>query len=884
MDKKEKEKEKIFISNVLKLITEKNQENTKKLKDHIIEYLESLKVKGKEKEEVLEKYYHMIKTELFDAKNPYKQQISHGDMKIFYSLFNIFKSTGISIENNLFLSIVEPLFDFFQKKDVKVVRYSVNTVIKIIKENKYFILKYFSNIFDKMIILVLRKEIEVRNCGYFLDEVMKNGIGSIFQENYKDNEDKIKASFKLIIDYLIKRLEEKKEEKKNYPAINILVISWFNFFENIPKINLTNNYVQIIPKLLKMLSDKTKEETQSSELCLKKIINNIDSLYEDLCYEDSKQINKIIEIIIESCKENEANEQIKKCSFELMEVFLEKFKKIIVDYYELGEELDKIDENSFALLNNNDSSFYNESSEEENDKKNNEKNEVQSKKEVNNLSDYAGKAKDTKKDDLDNNIKIVRKETFSKFRYNKNLMEDSSNNKVKLLMNNLPFQLFPDILEVILHNLTNNSNKLPIFKPISKCNQTFKELMNIIKPEFFQQRSKQKSEQKSPGNFDKIIEIYLESPLMEENNINLIFDWASQLYKSKLFNDEEYFINLIFDIPKKNEIVIKRILDLFNGICSIKNSENINYYNIIIMIIKRFKDNPEMISAYGIIIIKELIKSINIEVLFEEIANNLLMCNDIYFVMRMLNMLNKFLITEEEANTIRIKLSKFRNEEKEDSYFTKLFKLWSYNPFCTLILVLISNRFELGYFLINYLSRMKLRAEDYIELSQVVQVFESSIFNHVRIKLLNPKKYSYLIKTLYAILLLLPQGQAFNSLSSRLKCLQIIYNLGEDDDEDESIKNEKLNFSEDSSNSVCPNFELSNKSINEQNNLYESKEDETSNKNKYLDKLEYEEHIKEGLKKYINIFEEIQEKREDFESNVYSQKKSSCCSPPYKNK
>ena len=153
--------------------------------------------------------------------------------------------------------------------------------------------------------------------------------------------------------------------------------------------------------------------------------------------------------------------------------------------------------------------------------------------------------------------------------------------------------------------------------------------MNIIKPEFFQQRSKQKSEQKSPGNFDKIIEIYLESPLMEENNINLIFDWASQLYKSKLFNDEEYFINLIFDIPKKNEIVIKRILDLFNGICSIKNSENINYYNIIIMIIKRFKDNPEMISAYGIIIIKELIKSINIEVLFEEIANNLLMCNDI---------------------------------------------------------------------------------------------------------------------------------------------------------------------------------------------------------------------------------------------------------------
>ena len=407
--------------------------------------------------------------------------------------------------------------------------------------------------------------------------------------------------------------------------------------------------------------------------------------------------------------------------------------------------------------------------------------------------------------------------------------------------------------------------------------------MNIIKPEFFQQKSKQKSEQKSPGSFDKIIKIYLENPSMEENNINLIFDWASQLYKSKLFNDEEYLINLIFYVPKINEIIIKRILDLINGICSNKTNENINYY-IIRMIIRKFNENPEMISTYGILIIKELIKSINIEVLFEEIANDLLECDDIYFVMRMLNMLNKFLITEEEANTLRIRLSKFGNEEEEDAYFTKLFKLWSYNPFCTLILVLISNSFELGYFLINYLSQMKLKAEDYIELSQVVQVFESSIFNHVRIKLLNPRKYSYLIKTLYAILLLLPQGQAFNSLSSRLKCLQIIYNLGEDDDEDESSKYNKLSFSEDSSNSPCPNFELSNKSINGLNSIYELKEVETSNKNKYLDKVEYEVLIKKGLKKYINIFEEIQEKREDFESNVSSQKKSSCCSPPYKNK
>ena len=50
MDKKEK----VYISNILKLIFDKSQESTgkKKLGNHIIEYLESLKVNGKEKEEV----------------------------------------------------------------------------------------------------------------------------------------------------------------------------------------------------------------------------------------------------------------------------------------------------------------------------------------------------------------------------------------------------------------------------------------------------------------------------------------------------------------------------------------------------------------------------------------------------------------------------------------------------------------------------------------------------------------------------------------------------------------------------------------------------------------------------------------------------------------
>lgn len=863
--------EKRIINNILKLIFEKSQESIgyQKLEERIKNKTKDLN--HKEKEEVFQNYFHLIKTEIFDAKSPYKQQIFHGDMKIFYSLFYIFKSSGLNIDNNLFLSIIEPLFEFFQKKDTKLVRYSVNTIIKILKGNKFFILKYFNNIFDKLIILILRKEIEVRNCGYFLDEIMKNDIGSIFQEDYSDNEEKIKSSFTLIIDYLIKRLEE----NNNYPAKNILIISWFNFFENIPKINLTNNYIQIIPKLLKMLSSKTKEENQTSELCLKKIINNIDLLYEDLCNEDSKNITKIIEIIIESCDGNEPNEQIKKCCFELLEVFLTKFKSIISKYNDLGEGLDKIEENMSPSHYNNiniDSSFYNEDSEE--DKNMNDKNKkIENKNDLDNCNNY----NNSEKKIINYRIKI-----------NKNYIEDmvinKDQDKIKSLMNNLPFKFFPNILEVIIHNITNISSKIPVFEPISSCNNIFKDLMNIIQPEYY----KQKTEQKSFYSFERIIKKYLQSSLNEQSNINLIFDWVSQLYKRHFFNDEDYLIHIFSIIPEINETIIKRILDILNEICVKKNNSKFSS-DIIKIIIHKLNDSPEMISTYGILIIKELIRSIDVEDLFEEIANNLLNQNDIYFVMRMINMLNKFLIQEDEANSIRNILSKFGNEGKNPKYFEKLYTLWSFNPFCTLILVLISNSFELGYFLIMYLSQMKFKTEDYIELSQVVQVFESSIFNHVRIKLLKPQKYSYLIKTLYAVLLLLPQGQAFEALSSRLKCLQIIYNLddkdeGEEEDEEEDIsclknfespnQKIKLNFSEDSSNSLSSNFELSTKSVNNNQKEYskfypyDNKNSSIFKKNKYLDKFEDELFEKKGLIKYINIFKKIQNRKLQFEKNI----------------
>jgi hypothetical protein len=160
-----------------------------------------------------------------------------------------------------------------------------------------------------------------------------------------------------------------------------------------------------------------------------------------------------------------------------------------------------------------------------------------------------------------------------------------------------------------------------------------------------------------------------------------------------------------------------------------------------------------------------------------------------------------FLFSEKECQNLRNELSSKRklsidndndNEinanNKNDNLFEKLFYLWSFNPFTAVLLTMYCNYFELSYYLALELSKIKLQENDYIELCQIVQIFESSLFNNIRIKLLRPKKNIFLVKTLYALLMMLPQSNAFDALNNRIKSVKIISYFDEDEDEDDFYK------------------------------------------------------------------------------------------------
>jgi len=131
--------------------------------------------------------------------------------------------------------------------------------------------------------------------------------------------------------------------RTNHPAIRILVVSWIKFLDSIPEIKLINRIFQFLPGLFDMLSDKTKDVNQTADQCLKIFLKEIEKFF-DNC--DKETTNKIIEIIIDQCKNkpdttvdvafdwlmnflNKYNNLLNKISFKNIKYHTKLYKKII---------------------------------------------------------------------------------------------------------------------------------------------------------------------------------------------------------------------------------------------------------------------------------------------------------------------------------------------------------------------------------------------------------------------------------------------------------------------------------------------------------------------------------------------------------------------------
>lgn len=144
----------------------------------------------------------------------------------------------------------------------------------------------------------------------------------------------------------------------------------------------------------------------------------------------------------------------------------------------------------------------------------------------------------------------------------------------------------------------------------------------------------------------------------------------------------------------------------------------------------------------------------------------------------MIQNLDLVINVEESLFKLRLDL-----RQKDSEMFSTLFEVWSCDPISSISLCLLSERYELASKLIQLMSLANMNVTMLVKLSQITKLLDMPHYSSLRMQLLKPNKYPHLIHSLKGMLMLLPQGKAFESLKNRLECSSLVFDAKENNSE-----------------------------------------------------------------------------------------------------
>ena len=250
-------------------------------------------------------------------------------------------------------------------------------------------------------------------------------------------------------------------------------------------------------------------------------------------------------------------------------------------------------------------------------------------------------------------------------------------------------------------------------------------------------------------------------------------------YENKIIQDFDVFIGDLMKSINFTDYADAIIMKTKNFLCNLTIPEQ-NVKSFGKNLILKFQQDKMILERTDLVVqILQNIKSVEISKLYESFADALQDIKDYEFITKIVTILNLNFLQDPDDNfrnsLINQKGDKNSNESKKrEDLFLKLYTIWSFDPISLLIFCVITEHFELAYNIILNFIKVKLDEDYYYYLFQLVEQLESESYNYIRLRLLKPEHNIYLIKTLYGILMLLPQGSSFNILSNRLINIQTV--------------------------------------------------------------------------------------------------------------
>ncbi|XP_042146716.1 protein VAC14 homolog isoform X2 [Ixodes scapularis] len=197
---------------------------------------------------------------------------------------------------------------------------------------------------------------------------------------------------------------------------------------------------------------------------------------------------------------------------------------------------------------------------------------------------------------------------------------------------------------------------------------------------------------------------------------------------------------------------------------------NSYFGRFMLSLLEMFSSDGQLLEDRGSFIIRQLCMLLNAEDIYRAMASILQAKEDLRFAAHMVQTLNTILLTSTELFELRNQLKDLRTQES-CSLFCCLYRTWCHNPVATISLCLLTQNYEHACRMLHLFSDIEVTVDFLTEIDKLVQLIESPIFTYLRLQLLDTPRNSFLVKSLYGLLMLLPQSEAFHTLRTRLACV-----------------------------------------------------------------------------------------------------------------
>ncbi|XP_075089485.1 protein VAC14 homolog isoform X2 [Nicotiana tabacum] len=231
------------------------------------------------------------------------------------------------------------------------------------------------------------------------------------------------------------------------------------------------------------------------------------------------------------------------------------------------------------------------------------------------------------------------------------------------------------------------------------------------------------------------------------------------------------FLNDVFDtllraLSDSSDEVVLLVLEVHA--CIAEDPQH--FRQLVVFLVHSFQHDHSLLEKRGALIIRRLCVLLNAERVYRELSTILEGESDLDFASVMVQALNLILLTSTELSDLRDHLKGSLINDAGRDLFLSLYASWCHSPMAMISLCLLAQAYQHASSVIQSLVEEDINVKFLVQLHKLIHLLETPTFAYLRLQLLEPGRYIWLLKALYGLLMLLPQqSAAFKILRTRLK-------------------------------------------------------------------------------------------------------------------